>query len=415
MNSNESCLTVEVRDDLSVNDLIGLRKKGFFVFRSGHLGNHYLSNLLLFACGVPCHLFDRNLVVRDRNYWPEFILAEGSHIPLADPIPQKASLVYFASANKSVLIPGLARFFAESNIAGTHFKSMEESFKYVWSESHFLDRHLQLVFCIVSELANISPELFQRVFGADGVIGKEDCISKNAIAKEIVETNSYFRRYLDEGQNSLHFSKGRLMSIEANVLVHSICACLITGKSEVYEISGPDMVRYATNKGFCRKLSDCYNFLRKRIDFLPPKVTLNIVPSFYFRFGSLFSERAEMDCLWQSLKEFFAVNKEKRRVLNETKRTFQNKVLLRAQIKKLAEISEFYNKDLRIIAAKIHSGGVGRRIDFDLAAGNFFSQYDLLLSGEQLYIPKEAISTPMNKLFSYFKCFETAKQYTSEV
>jgi len=394
-----------------------LRKKGFFVFRSGHLGNHYLSNLLLFACGVPCHLFDRNLVVRDRNYWSEFILAEGSHIPLSVPIPQKSSLVYSVPVAKNNLNNRLASFISSSNLAKVHFRSMKESFKDVWSESHFLDQHSQLVYHVVSELASISPELFQRVFGADGIIRKEDITLKNVIAKEIVKTNSCFRRYLDEDQNVLNINKGRLMNIEANIIVHSICACLITGKSEVYEISGPDMVRYATNKGFRRKLNDCYNFLRKRIDSLPPRIVLNIVPSFYFRFGSLFSERAEMDCLWQGLRKFFAVNKEKRRIINEAKKvqSIQYKGISRGMQIELADLSKPYNRKLRELAEKIHSGCVAQRIDFDLAAGNFFSQYDLLLSKERLYVPEEAAASPMSKLLDCYKCFMAAKQYTNEI
>ena len=75
---------VKLTEDISIAQLQQLMTQNIHVSRTGHLGNHYLANLLQFSCGIPCHIFDRNQIIRDENYWPEYLLINQQQVKLVE-------------------------------------------------------------------------------------------------------------------------------------------------------------------------------------------------------------------------------------------------------------------------------------------------------------------------------------------
>jgi len=118
-----------------------------------------------------------------------------------------------------------------------------------------------------------------------------------------------------------------------------------------------------------------------------------------------------MDRFWQRLQTFVNLNKEKRQRINATRNTFPRRKVSVDQQNESAKISGPYNRELKVLAGEIHSGTIGRRVDFQLEKGNFFSQYDLLASGDKLYVPSELMKMSMCDLANYYQLFISSKHY----
>lgn len=395
--------------EFSVNDLIHFKETGRFVTRAGHLGNHYLSNLLLFACGVPCHIFDRNLMERDRNFYPGHIIIGGDKVAIAE---KKDVLVPFGKFSERNSTSVKKFILGKNNPAQVHFDSMKKLFADVWTESEFFHANAQYVEQLVNVMVEVAPHLFRRRVDSQGETFVSD-FSSSMTGKEVLSLNR--AACLALTQSRVEFSEGIIPKIEAAIILTTLLGVKKHGCNIAYELSGPDMVRYALKESFKEEVGNIYRQMRKKISDLPETIELVVVPSFYFRFGSLESEKNEMDCLWDSLKEFYVVNASKKKKLKDFSSNGASMMEINSERQK--SIIEF-DSALDGSAEKIFSGNVSKRMEFScndfsrkvVLKDNFFSQYDLLASGEKLYIPEEVRGKSMRELEEYYRIMRIAKQ-----
>lgn len=410
----EKQFSISLGDNLSIKDLLDFFKKGFMVMRSGHLGNHYFSNLLLFNLGIVCHLFDRNLLWRDTNFYPGYIIYQGKKQKISE--------------DGEVLVP-LSKFKTDQGEYGQfvkgsfspgnfHQESIKKTFPnlLVWSESEFMVKNINLVEEIVYHLVEFDSSLFSRRVNEKGETFQGEVVSKK-IVKEVLDLNqSIFSRLSNKDFSPV---TGIIPNIEAAIVITTLVSALTTGKDKVFEISGPDMVTYTSVKNFSKSVNEAYCFLKNKIPQLPKKIELVVVPSFSFRLGSLTSERAQMNDLWETLKKFNSLKAEKSLKIKEI--MVQGLEMKEALSFKSEIIKATGAKEKMLLEKVVTFGDIIGRMNFSQINGNgkicfrdnFFSQHDLFCSGEELYMPEEIMSLTMKEIDLYYSIIESAqKQYS---
>ncbi|MFA6974074.1 MAG: hypothetical protein WC238_05050 [Parcubacteria group bacterium] len=396
---------VEDGSAFSINDLVELKRQGRFVARTGHLGNHYLSNLLLFSCGIPCAIFDRNLLLKDQNFWPSKIIHGGKKSVLAREDNVLVPFGHFAEG-----LNGPAEFAAnKKNPAQVHYESMQSVFgkDSVYTESQFLHQEAAMVSELVEVMCRIDPELFARAVAFDGKT--RICFSQKNVAQGVLAASEAMS-LLVEGRDA-DFLGGIIPRVEAAIMLNSILGQRKSLGDAVYELSGPDMVKYALRESFREKVKHIYSRMCAELNYLPETLVLKVVPSFSFRLGSLESEKEEMDHIFRSLKEFFALSSEKKVALKEANQPSLTKLSQVERNLQNRQISGVFNERLRSIAQQFFFSEIGKRIDFTLEGGNFFSQYDLIESGEKMYVPEEIKAMSMEEMNKFHCLLDVVRRY----
>lgn len=397
--------------NLSLMDLKNFKQAGYAVVRTGHLGNHYLSNLLLHNYGIPGEIFDKNLLLTDENYHPSYTLQDGWRLPIAE---KEDVLVPFARLSdyvhqQNTFVAG------RTNPGQIHYDSLLELFgeEDICSESGFMNENQALLEKLVDIIAKVYPELFFRCADDRGKTFLRKILPGNA-SREVINFNAAsFSRLL--GQEPQNFQGGTIPKIEATIVMGTVIKAILSGQNRIFEISGPAAINYALNKSFVNSMNKLYRLIRKEILSLPEKLELVIVPSFYFRLGSLWSEKAEMDQLWDSLKKFSETIRNKREVL----RNFFSESLNLSEVNiQREQLSARFNQELDRLARDIFSASIMvERMDFSqkdfskypVLKETFFSQYDLSAAGERLYVPDEIQCLSMLEVEEYFRIMNIAK------
>ena len=402
-------------ENLSINNLLKFKKDGGLVFRSGHSGNHYLSNLILFAAGVPCHIFDRNLLLRDTNYYPGYVFIDSQKIKISQ---SGNVLVPFAviDKGKESNFTDISNGFA--NLGNLHYESMVSLFgqEDVWSESELMYKNAGIIGELIYWISKFDPNLFIRRVDNDGKTYRDGNYSGNVV-EEVLGFNE--KNFLKIKGIESSFSGGIIPNVEAAIMLIALIGVLTTGYNKVIEVSGPDMINYAFGKVFTENMNNLYSFLKNKIPGLPETVELIVVPSFYFRLGSLSCERAEMDLLWDNLKKIPLLKKEKGVLLSEVSanegRSFDKAAAyhFRSEI-----IRNFDNKRSGVLRDIVSSNKIVERMNFSsinesgtvILHDRFFSQYDLISCGEKLYIPEEILSISMKKAAEFYAVIKSAQK-----
>jgi len=389
----------------SINDLIGLTKERKFVMRTGHLGNHYLSNLLLLSCGIPSCLFDRNRLMKDRNFWPSKIIVDGAQLALAE---EEDVFVPFSRFVEN--LNGTGAYVGDHrNPAQVHAESMKTLFgNLVFTESQFYELRIPMVAKIAEHMSAVAPELFLRMVNAKGVQFNAVRQTSN-VSRNILKANQVMHN-LTSGVES-EFDAGIVPEVQATIIMNGILGYHASAFYEMYELSGPDMVKYSLGQSFGEKIHAVYEALREKMPELPETIIFHVIPSFSFRFGSLASESVMMDEWWNSLKKFREMKVEKRE-LKKKLHTIIPAGNKRELSGKMQEALAPINSHLASLAKSILTSPLTGRIAFTLEKGDFFSQYDLIASGETLYVPEEVKSIPLNEVEKYHQLLnEIRKDY----
>lgn len=409
--NNEVSFVLENGEYLSVQQLLQYAESGYHVMRTGHIGNQYPSNLLLLEAGIEALLFDKNSMSLDKNFWPAYVIADGKRIPIAEEKTILSPFAQFVDLAEEVtpFVNG------SKNPAQLHTDSLQKLFgSRVSLESSFLVEQSDLFFRLAENLYRIDSDLFSRVVSDDGTVkslkfSKYTKANPQDIGQSAVDTNFALLALLNS--QNFPFQGGRLPRIEATLLMSTILAAVKTSRDVVFELSGPDLIKYALKNKFKERMNHLYQKLKLLMPDLPDQLKLIIVPTFNFRFGSLQSEKNTIDELWLNLQEFISLNSEKRSAINSVKKKNKDNLKDRGVQERLKQIGLSYQDKLSDLAAKIVTSPVYSQIDFSLSEGNYFSQYDLLLSGESLYIPEEVLSMSMMDLEKIYSTFQKLSSY----
>lgn len=275
--------TVRPKYDVSLHGLIKLQSLGYFVARSSHIGNHFLSNLVLLAVGVKSLLFDRNLFQKDHNNRPG-VVVYGNRVE---------SLGY---------THGLVPFGGRA--VTTHLSALCQLYPGLWqTEAEYFLKHREVVekmFCLMAERM---PQVFDRYLCTCGDVHKTVMFAGFRVAEcSVCGRHSFSQSELAESAMGLVESialaeqghkpicrSGILWSLPLHMVLESVLNVLDSGRDEVYQISGPDMIRYTRNHAWLEEIRHVWGVLQNhgpRFGLnLPSQVAVHIVPTADVRFS----------------------------------------------------------------------------------------------------------------------------------
>jgi hypothetical protein len=357
------------RDDLSLSDLLVLLGQGLPVFKTPHVGNWYPNNLAIATLGIPSKVVDSTKGRLDTLFHPHRMVVGGRAYPLAHDNR-------LSSHNIVEIVPEDSpyAFRIGESLSGAHMSALKQAIPQTIATtvSQYFSAHQDQVVAIWEIATEIHPELWKRRTDEHG--NTHNGLSARAWSQiEQVGINGF-----DDVR------AGWVSPNELNLLMDAMIDTLVTGSGELYELSGPSMIGYFRN--LLPLLSELYDHVRSRTGWaLPEVMVFNLVPVADMRFVVPSSGASRLDALVDALlkaRRFEDGVGARMRCAEDQSREID---LVRTQRRVLgAQLAE---------AIKTCSEPL-----YDTQAFTQFTQYDLLVSGEEPYINPWALNAPMSEL-----------------
>lgn len=306
----------------SINDLLALKDAGVPVTLTSHPGNASLYKLVLWACGIPEHLWDVTCCKADANNWPMYRLMNGEAELV---IPEELHHEILHRTNPNNRFVTAYQFTKDGSRLGRfHVKAKQTCFPNVISScSRLLLSEKEKVWEMFDYLARTRrDEVFTRFITSDGILRP---LSGTSIRTESIASS--FMKVLEELDHLL-------FSDEKNSVTGGACydgvmvplsAMLVqfwqTGRTDRYDISGPDMIHYATQPEHQARLSEMLTHLRKwRPEFVPKDILIHMFPGTVARIGYIRGHHSEevMQRKVYMLERSSSLDREKKRRVWET-------------------------------------------------------------------------------------------------
>lgn len=271
----------------SINDLLALKEAGLPVTMTSHPGNASLYKLVLWSCGIPEHLWDVTCCKADANNWPMYRLIDGrAELLIAEDLHRKIMTV---TDTEKRFVTAYQFTVDGKRLGRTHVKAMQECFPDVISScSRLLLSEKEKIWEVFDYLARTKEdEVFGRYITSDGVL------------KPIVRSGLYTAKLADSFINLLEELDHLLFSDKDIATKGGACydgvmvplsTMLVqywqTGRVDRYDVSGPDMIHYATRPEHQDKLSEMLRHLHRWNPRLIPKnILIQMFPGTVARVG----------------------------------------------------------------------------------------------------------------------------------
>lgn len=286
----------------SINDLLALKEAGVPVTLTSHPGNASLYKLSLWSCGIPEHLWDITCCKADANNWPMHRLQNGeAELIIPDELHRRI-LQTTSVTNRFVTAYQFTK--TGERLGRFHVAAKQKCFPGAISSCSRLKlTQKEKIWEMFDYLARTRPDdVFTRFITSDGVMQP---MARSGIRPENMATSFM---YVLEELDHLLFSD-EPMSTKGGACHDGIMVPLSdmlaqywqTGKYERYDISGPDMINYATRPEHAEKLSEMLAHLRKwKPELIPPHITIHMFPGTMARVGYIPGHASEhiMDRKW---------------------------------------------------------------------------------------------------------------------
>lgn len=240
---------IRVRTDVSLGTLLDLMNEGMSVTKSPHVGNWYMSNLIIGSTGVFMFAYDRT--IGDKIFRPEVIIKNRQKTVVG----QQGVLTTHAK-----VVVEHNGFEVGQKLAECHLSHLRQALPQVQvcQYSLWLEDHRQLVEKVVEISQRLQPWTWTRFVTHEGLVVKKEGVKPTDPVMMATETEGWIKPNL------------------LNLLLTGVVEALRTNRSEVWHISGPAMYRYAGEME--ADLSLLYQELRKEMPGLPNEITYQIVP-----------------------------------------------------------------------------------------------------------------------------------------
>ncbi len=280
----------------SINDLVALKEAGVPVTLTSHPGNASLYKLVLWSCGIPEHLVDVTCCKADSNNWPMHRLIRGKDELLIPERLHREIIETTTPDNRFVTAYQITN--DGTRLGRFHSKVMQECFPNVISScSRLLLSEKEKIGEMFDYLAhnNGGEDIFNRFITPEGIMKP---ISESGV--KIQDMAGSFVGLLNELSDLLFSDKeitthggvyySGVMAMLSGMLVHY----WQTGSVERYDISGPDMIHYATQPEHQAQLSKMLGHLRKWNPTLVPKnILVRMLPGTVARIGHFVDHPSE--------------------------------------------------------------------------------------------------------------------------
>lgn len=371
--------TISTEKGLSLRALAALHRGGVHVSRSAHLGNQYLSNLLLASYGLPLELYDRTILGSDGNYHPAFIVTSSGREQVAEPLPILTPHGSFSDPNRRICDATVG-----ATPANMHFNGLRTMYgDQVTTSSQVMVSHIDQVEKVIWAIVSRNPGMLDRYVMPCGCVAELVSLDRGgcrATCKHTTVEVDTFKEKIALTQNMMvdlassvtewgHVSlpTGPLPALPLVMILHALAGYWRSGMTRVYELSGPDMVVYAQSPELQTTVQEVYRSAApelRKAELIPSgALELAIVPTAGVRFGYLSDGRGQG--LVDACAEIFELS----RVGGADWRAGKLLPQLLPLLDRVAETEQ----DLDIFYS------VGRQ-------ETYFSQYDLIGTGRSLVV-----------------------------
>ncbi|MBI4713612.1 hypothetical protein HY771_00250 [Candidatus Uhrbacteria bacterium] len=361
-------IKLEIRKDLSLQNLVSLKRAGFLVFKTPHVGNWYPNNLACAALGIPMKIVDSTKGCLDRNFHPHCVIVNGTRTQIAE----ENVLVSHAKVTR-VHEKTADRFQIGASIPEAHMQALRELFPELEMQtvSVYLKENCGRVLELLEVLTQHDHSIWERFV-------REDGMTEARHARQWVVVNA-------SGVCGTNGSRSGWVSPNiANILMDVTIDPLKFNTDIVYELSGPDMYRYIGQ--LMPKLNELYEVVRHKLwPELPETVKLNLVPVADMRFAVPFHRQQALDELVAVLAE---VSSFEGRIGGRMSCASDRNAMIRQVESERGVLHSRLRETVRACPDPF----------YDIYDGTFFSQYDLLAHPEWLYVHPWALETPVGTL-----------------
>ncbi len=271
----------------SINDLVALKEAGVPVTLTSHPGNASLYKMSLWSCGIPDHLWDVTCCKADADNWPMYRLVNGQAELIVSSEHNDLVVKTTDSGNRFVTAYQYTK--DGVRLGRFHVKVMQKHFPNVISScSRLILSEKERVREMFDYLARTRrPEELWRKITPDGVVRpvSESNINVAQMADSFIEVLEELDRLLFSDEKIT--TKGGLCY--DGVMVWLTCMLVNywqTGRSDRYDISGPDMINYSTRKEHRESISEMMDHLRKwNSKLIPKSISVRMFPGTMARVG----------------------------------------------------------------------------------------------------------------------------------
>ena len=271
---------------ISLNDLVQLRRDGYSVLKSPHVGNQHPSNLVCAALGIPLEMVSFTQGSRDVNFHPHMRIKDGRAASLYEPncwtpfaaLPCGTSAVDAHQASVKRVFPAvdictdIERMHTERELAEKVLVSTNATIKQLW--------YRKVDACgVVQSVQNV-----ERLSDAD------------------IESSVF--QFTNGGE-------GWIIPNRVHILFDLAYQALSSGKDTIYHLSGPQMVGYIGR--IKNSLDMGYAAMRTCIPELPETLTVRIVPVSMCRFVTTQSRKHSLSVVQETVSWYEQLPKEKRK------------------------------------------------------------------------------------------------------
>lgn len=291
-------LSIVPCEDITTRQLVDLEKAGHCVRRSSHAGNWSTYKLLMSQVGLPDCLWDVTCVHRDVNNQPQHRLLGGEKWPL---LPQLSPLR--AEDTTKYLTPyhWTEENGARQTLSHFHVAPLKRLYgDLITTQSRALLQHRDKLARVFEIVRIYRPELLGRYVLPCGCMVKMEshgafftakCVHNEArvnfkdLAASAMGTLTELERLVFDS-HGYEPQGGPLYTFELVVASFYLWAHWQFGDKTIYELSGPDMIGYATKPAFIQSIHKVLELVgRHAPDLVPKRIEAKIVPVTLFRFG----------------------------------------------------------------------------------------------------------------------------------
>jgi hypothetical protein len=371
---------VHLREDVSVADLLRQKAMGASVMKTPHVGSWYPNNLAMAQLGISMNVYDRTYGKADRNFHPHTVVQGG----MAIKIGAADQLMTHARAHTSHQV-GTFLIKEGELIANRHMDSLRKVMPD--AELQRFTSYLQQHGDVVLQMAAVTFEVFSRMWtryvDVDGTVHERQVTSWKTVAVQGVY-----------GLNGNE--QGWIIPNVLNVLITGVIEARETNRTDVWHLSGPDMYRYIGK--YHKPLETAYERIVEAG--LSPfgEIHFHLIPIADMRFTVPMSKREQLDVLVDML---LAVEYNEQEYSDRIRSAIKSE---KQTVIETVKVARTVDRDrLR------HAIADCMEVRYDIYQAAYWSQYDMLVTGEGLYIHPWGIEATPKQLRWAMKLID---QYT---
>jgi hypothetical protein len=247
----------------SITHLNALLARGVPVTMTSHPGNASLYKLVLWSCGMKEHLWDVTCAKADANNWPMYRLVDGAaELLVSDELHER---IVTTTTPEHRFVTAYQHTKNGERLGRVHVRAMQELFHSTISTcSRLLLAHQQKVGEMFSYLAETRDDVFTRYIQPDGVMMP---VHQSTLCR--YDYTSSFMGVLKElthlllSDTPLETKGGACYEGVMVPLATMLAQYWETGEVIRCDISGPDMIHYATRPGHQDQMGAMLAHLRK--------------------------------------------------------------------------------------------------------------------------------------------------------